>query len=185
MKKKFTQNKVLRMAFELIGVLICLFVIFIQRTNQNELYWSQFVHSLYLTFGRTLFVFGLSFILLPSLLGIKSLVFFMMDTKFFNFVAKVSYCTYLVHMNFIYQGTATVKIELYYDPLTKYTVFVAHSVISIFFGLLFALMVEIPFVKLQKTFMTYLIKSKKKQQKVEVQSAINETIAEMKPKASP
>ena len=109
----------------------------------------------------------------------------MMDTKFFNFVAKVSYCTYLVHMNFIYQGTATVKIELYYDPLTKYTVFVAHSVISIFFGLLFALMVEIPFVKLQKTFMTYLIKSKKKQQKVEVQSAINETIAEMKPKASP
>ena len=103
MKKKFTQNKVLRMAFELIGVLICLFVIFIQRTNQKELYWPQFVHSLYLTFGKPLFVIGLSFILLPSLLGIESLVHFLMDTKFFNFVGKVSFCTYLLQNSFIFR----------------------------------------------------------------------------------
>ena len=160
MKRKFVQSKVLRIAFELIGVLICLFVIFIQRTNQNELYWPQFVHSLYLTFGKALFVVGLSFILLPSLLGIQSLVSFTMDTKFFNFVAKVSYCTYLIHYNFIYQGTASLKFEQYYYPLTTSTFFVARSVLSIFFGFLLALVVEIPFAKLQKTFMTYLMKSK-------------------------
>ena len=125
LKKKVVESRLIRVAIEMTGVLLGLFLILIQRTNQNDGYWPQYVHSLYLTYAKTLFVVAISLIVMPSLLGADSMVRFIMDTKFFNFVAKVSYCTYLVHAMFIFQWLLQYKVDLYYDIVSSYDVFVA------------------------------------------------------------
>ena len=158
LKKKVIESRVIRVTIEMTGVLLGCFLIFIQRTNQNYMYWPQYVHSLYLTYAKTLFVIAISLIVLPSLLGADSMVRFIMDTKFFNFVAKVSYCTYLVHAIFIFQWLIQYKVDLYYDIASSYDVFISQSVMSIIGGFLLALLVEIPCSKLQKQLMTSLMK---------------------------
>ena len=165
LKKKFEENKFLRIGVELIGVFIIFFIMIIQRTNQNEHRWPQFVHSLYLTYTKTLFVMGLSIAILPSILGVKSFINFIMDTKIFNFIAKVSFCTYLVHVMVIYQWIGKISVDTYYSFLTEYDLCVAHSVLSILSGFVLCLFVEIPFSKLQKMLMTDLMKKEKTEKK--------------------
>ena len=91
-----------------------------------------------------------------------------MDTKLFNFIAKVSFCTYLVHAIIIVQMVAKISVDLYYSFLNEYDLFAAHAVLSIFFGFVLCLVVEIPFSKLQKILMAKLMKkSGTKKEKVE------------------
>ena len=179
LKRKLEGNRLLRIGVELTGAIIVFFIMFIQRTNQDELHWSQFVHSLYLTYAKTLFVMGLSLGILPSILGVRSLVSFVMDTKLFNFVAKVSFCTYLLHILIIYQWVGKTSVDTYYSFLTEYDFFVAHSVLSILSGFALCLLVEVPCSKLQKMLMVSLMKKDQKKPNTEESSAaINESLKE-------
>jgi peptidoglycan/LPS O-acetylase OafA/YrhL len=54
-------------------------------------------HAIYLSLGKVPFVLGLYLMVLPSLLEVKNVSFLLLDTKFFNFIAKVSFVTYLLH----------------------------------------------------------------------------------------
>lgn len=163
LKKKFEKNRLLRVGVELIGVVIIFFIMFIQRTNQNEHRWPQFVHSLYLTYAKTLFVMGLSLGILPSILGVRSFINFIMDTKLFNFIAKVSFCTYLLHVLVIYQWIGKISVDTYYSFLTEYDIYVMHAVLSILSGFVLCIFVEIPFSKLQKMLMISMLKKDKKE----------------------
>lgn len=85
---------------QFLGLFIVFFIIFIPRTLQaNTTYaWPQWLHSFYLTFTKLFFVMGVSMLATPALLGIKNdWFFFLMDTKIFNFIAKISFWTYLIH----------------------------------------------------------------------------------------
>ena len=53
-------------------------------------------------------------------------------------------------------------IDYYYSLLSLYGLVVTHSVMSILGGFLLCLVVEIPFSKLQKILMTWLLKKKAK-----------------------
>ena len=165
---------------ELVGVIIIFTVMFIQRTNQNEHFWVQLMHSLYLTYAKTIFVMGMSLAVLPSLLGVESFVHFLMDTKLFNFIAKVSFCTYLVHVIIIYQFIGKLSVDLYYSYLNEYALYAAHAVLSILWGFVLCLVVEIPFSKLQKVLMGKLMgKDRAKRENVEKSEVnINQSIKE-------
>jgi peptidoglycan/LPS O-acetylase OafA/YrhL len=92
-------KRIIRIACELFGIIIMAFIVFIPHTLQVDIIWPQIAYSLYAALTRFLFVFGLTLTILPSLLGCKrSLVIFLMDTNLFNFIAKISFCTYLVHL---------------------------------------------------------------------------------------
>lgn len=96
--------------FEFSGVLILCFVILVPRTAQgDDHHWSQLAHSLYLTYAKIFYVFGVALIVLPSLLGINTFVRFILDTKAFNFIAKISFWTYLVHLTFMDQWIYSFK----------------------------------------------------------------------------
>lgn len=125
-------------------------MVLIPRTEQVGDSWPQLAHTLYLTYGKTVFVFSVFLIILPSLLGTQSIIRFIMDTKMFNFVAKVSYCTYLLHLCFIYWWDSQVSTNLYYELIGVYSLFASHSVISVLGGFVLAVLVEIPCAKFQK-----------------------------------
>ena len=82
-----------------------MFIVFIPRTSQLGLYWPNFVNAVYLTYSKSLFVFGITLLILPSLLGSSSIVGFVLDTPVTNFISKVSFFTYLIHINVISQWT--------------------------------------------------------------------------------
>lgn len=105
---------------------------------------------------------ALSMIILPSLLGIKSIIIWMMDTKFFNWIAKISFWTYLIHLTIMTQWFGNVNTDQYYALIPIYGLFAAHSVLSMTFGLIFTLIIEIPFTKLQKKLMHMLMNKKVK-----------------------
>ena len=88
---------------------------------------------------------------MSTLLGIKSSFFrTVLDTKFFNFMAKISFCVYLVHYIVITQVLGNNKIDLYYNIEDRYVNLLGILCISCFFGFLLTILVEVPFSLLQK-----------------------------------
>jgi len=59
--------------------------------------WPEAAHAIYLSIEKISFTFGIYLLIIPSLLEIPNITFFLMDTKFFNFTGKISFWTYLIH----------------------------------------------------------------------------------------
>jgi peptidoglycan/LPS O-acetylase OafA/YrhL len=137
-----------------------MFIILIPRTLQVDIKWPQIAHSLYLSLGKALFVLALYLMVLPSLLGIPNFTFFIMDTKFFNFISKVSFWTYLIHYMVVLQVIYRQKIDFYYTVDDIVPIYVAVAAFSVFFGLMGTILVELPFAKLEKMLMNTLMGKK-------------------------
>jgi peptidoglycan/LPS O-acetylase OafA/YrhL len=85
----------------------------------------------------------------PALLGIKHDWFFwLMDTKFFNFIAKISFWTYLIHYMIIEFICYRQKTDFYYDVGDVLSLYIPAAVIAMFFGFIGTLLIENPFAKL-------------------------------------
>jgi peptidoglycan/LPS O-acetylase OafA/YrhL len=122
---------------------------FIIRILQAGGTWPQVAHSFYLTFSKLFFVVGVSMLATPSLLGIKGDFFFwLMDTKMFNFMAKVSFWTYLIHYMVVEFVCYRQKTDFYFDVGDVFTLYVPVTVIAMFLGFLGTVLVENPFAKL-------------------------------------
>jgi len=142
------KNKYLIHLFQIFGLALMLFIILIPRTLQVGGTWPQWLHSLYLSTGKVFFVMGMFSTIVPSLLDLPNFTFFIMDTKFFNFTSKLSFWTYLIHYMVVLQITYTQKIDFYYSALDVIPIYIPTAAISVFFGFLGTLVVEIPFAKM-------------------------------------
>ncbi len=127
--------------FQIIGLGIMVTVVVLPRDLQLGNTWSQTVHSLYLSLGKVFFVLGLYLMIIPSLLGVPNFIFFVMDTKFFNFLSKVSFFTYLLHYMVILQIYYRQKIDFYYSMFDIFPLYIPICAISIFVGLMGTILV--------------------------------------------
>ena len=112
-------------------------MLLIPNTGQGSKIWPQFVHSLYLTYSKFIFSFGLSLIILPYLILPQShqiFIRFILDTKIFNFIAKISFWVYLIHVNILLYFYGSRTYDFYYNYLSVYVLFVSFAVISIIIG---------------------------------------------------
>ena len=81
LREKMIGNKYLVHLFQIVGVGLMLFVVLIPRTLQlDSTAWPQWLHSFYLSTGKVFFVLGMYLTILPSLLDVKNMTFFLMDT---------------------------------------------------------------------------------------------------------
>lgn len=155
------KNKYLVHLFQLLGLGIMLFVVLIPRMLQIDgTAWSQTTHSFYLSTGKVFFVLGMYLSILPSLLDLPNFTFFIMDTKFFNFIAKISFWTYLIHYMVVLQITYRQKIDFYYSVGDIIPLYIPTAAISVFLGLVGTLIVEIPFAKMEKMLLNKLMGKK-------------------------
>lgn len=130
----------------------------IPRTAQGDKnHWSQLTHSLFLTYSKLAFIIGLTFLILPSLLGVEGLVRFTMDTKAFNFMGKISFWTYLIHLTIMFRWITSIQIDFYYAYVPLFVLFVSSATQSMLVGFVFCVLVEVPFVGLQKQLITYML----------------------------
>jgi peptidoglycan/LPS O-acetylase OafA/YrhL len=120
---------------QLLGLAIILFIIVIPRTLQVGHKWPQIAHTFYLTFTKLFFVIGVSMLVTPALLGIKNdLVFFLMDTKFFNFIGKISFWTYLIHYMVIEHATYVQKLDYYFDVNDVFMLYIPVAILAMVYG---------------------------------------------------
>jgi hypothetical protein len=148
LRNKMTHNKYLIYMFQIFGLILMLFVILIPRTLQQGGTWPQPLHSLYLSFGKVVFVMGMFSSVLPSLLDVPNFTFFIMDTKFFNFISKISFWTYLIHYMVVMQIVYRQKIDFYFKIGDIMPLYFPTVIISLFFGFIGTITVEVPFAKM-------------------------------------
>lgn len=102
-----------------------------------------------------------------------------MDTKIANFIAKISFWTYLIHYMIIEHSCFIQKVDYYYDVGDVLTLYFPVSLIAMGFGFVGTLLVEQPFAKLEKM----LFEGKKKgakhteeKQVYKVQTLLNDSV---------
>ena len=77
--------------------------------------WPQWVHSSYWTFSKPIFILGLFMTVIPSALGIRrSLFTTILNARVLIFVARISFCTYLVHLMVLFQYMYSRNYDIYY-----------------------------------------------------------------------
>ena len=151
LKDKMEENRKVKNIMQLVGLFIILFIVLIVRTLQVGYIWPQFVHSLYLSTTKLFFVMGVSLLVTPSLLGIKNdMVFFLMDTKFFHYIGKISFWTYLIHYMFILHVNYTQRVDFYYDVRDVFSLYLPVAILSMISGAVGTIVIEVPFAKLEQ-----------------------------------
>lgn len=104
--------------------------------------WPQWVHSLYWTFSKPIFILCLFMAVIPSALGIKRSVFStILNAKILIFIARISFCTYLVHLMVLYQFIYTQNYDIYF---TNGSIFILHFGLvlkSLFFGFMLTIII--------------------------------------------
>ena len=133
---------------------------------------------MYLSTGKVFFVLGMYMSILPSLLDIPNFTFFIMDTGFFNFIAKVSFWTYLIHYMVVLQITYRQKIDFYYSVGDIIPVYIPTAAISVFLGFIGTITVEVPFGKMEKMLMNKLMGKKDISRKVDKVGSLTEPLVQ-------
>lgn len=94
---------------------------------------------------KPLFIVGIIMLVLPTILGCKHSFFkLILDNKLFNFMAKISFCTYLVHLIVLIQYIFSRTEDSYYSITDAFPKYLGCLVLSCFFGFLVTVFVEVP-----------------------------------------
>ena len=94
---------------------------------------------------------GVSFLATPSLLGVKNdLFFFLTDTKFFHYIGKISFWTYLIHYMFVLHVNYTQRVDFYYSARDIFSLYLPVAILSMVFGAIGTIVIEVPFAKLEQ-----------------------------------
>lgn len=159
MKGKFEKNKFLRISVEWIGFGIMAFLMLIVRTLQIGHNWPQILHSLYSCLEKPIFIIGLFMVIFPTILGCKGSFFhLLLSNKLFNFLAKISFCTYLVHVMVMIQSIMSRTYDNYYSLITTFPLYLGNLVVSCFIGFLMTIFVELPCSAWQKRLMEKIMR---------------------------
>lgn len=135
------------------------FVVFIPRTLQVGYEWPQIIHSFYLCFSKPIFIIGMVSVLLPSLLGIKDSFFrTILCASVFNIIAKISFCTYLLHLAFLYQFINSRTEDIYYSINDVFVLYLGSLAVSCLLGFIMTIIVEVPCSYYQKELMKFFKK---------------------------
>lgn len=145
------KNKYIRIGCEWFGFGLMALVAFLPRNLQTGSHWSQLAMSFYWGFSKPVFLFGLILTILPSTLGFSHSFFNLILTpKIFHFIARISFCTYLVHLMILYQFIFTRNYNIYFNLIDTFQAYMGMLMLSLFFGFLLTVIVELPFAKLQR-----------------------------------
>jgi len=99
-------------------------------------------------------------VVIPTALGIKRSFFeLILNSKLLMLIARISFCTYLVHLMVIYQVIYVQNNDYYYDLRTMFVIYMGILVLSLVLGFLLTILVEVPFSNLLKSVMKNRIKS--------------------------
>ncbi len=120
---------------QFLGLCLMVATVVVIRDLQVGHTWPEWAHAFYISFEKITFTFGVYLMILPTLMEVPNISFFLLDTKFFNAISKISFWVYLVHFMVIMWFTFGEMADFYYGWKTIISSnFFAMAVISLFFG---------------------------------------------------
>lgn len=147
--------------FQLVGLGFMLTTIILPHDLQVGNEWPPIGHALYLSLEKLTFTFGLYLLIIPTLLEVPNLSFFLLDTKFFNCTSKISFWTYLIHFMIVEKVSYEQKVDFYYTPETILPLYLAIALLSSAAGFMGTILVEVPFSKMEKMLFSVMLGRKK------------------------
>ena len=126
---------------QLLAVGLFLTTIMLPHNLQVGNTWPQWAHGAYLSFEKISFTFGIYLLVLPTLLEVPNMAFFLLDTKFFNFISKISFWVYLIHFMIVEKISYEQKVDFYYTAETIIPLYLSIATCSLFFGFLGTMLV--------------------------------------------
>ena len=136
------ERNILRIGIEWLGIGLMSLVTFIPRPLQTGSHWPQLAHCLYFILSKPIFTFGLILTVLPSCLGLRHSFFaLILNAKIFSWIARISFCTYLVHVLILYCYIFSRTYDVYYVPVDTFVIYFGLLVICLFFGFVLTIFV--------------------------------------------
>jgi len=154
MMDKIDNSKKIRMIMYVSGTILFWALIFIfYPINNYPDSFPQFFNVMFLTFSRGIFTVGMNLVLLPVLMGHNSLMRKFLSMDIFTPLARLTFGAYLVHPTFmLFDSLNTVRGE--YMTINYGIVhFICFIVVAFVTSCIFTLLVETPFMNLEKTFL--------------------------------
>lgn len=152
-KKAMLANWVVKYSFYISGFFICLFLTFFPR--HFEKYpeeWSQGLIVFWLSFQRLIFVIGLTFILMHSLIISKDFIARFLAWTPFGVISNISFCAYLIHYFIIERSFMGSRQTIFYGLESVMYMLFADILLTLFFAALLSVFVEQSFINLEKFF---------------------------------
>lgn len=97
MQKRMLKKRSISWISQLLGVAFMVTTVLIPHDLQVGNVWPEWGHAFYLSFEKLTFTAGIYFLILPTLLEVPNMAFFLLDTRLFNFLSKISFWAYLFH----------------------------------------------------------------------------------------
>ena len=151
---KLDQSKAFRIVLYILGTAIFWTMIFIfYPINNYPESFGQFFNVMFLTFSKAIFVIGMSMILLPCLMGHNSLMRRVLSFDAFTPLARLTFGAYMVHPTFmLFDAFNTVRGE-YLTINFGITRYLAWLIAAFGTSMVCTLLVETPFMNLEKFFL--------------------------------
>ena len=141
----------IKFIFYAVGLFWINFLIFFpnELTHDNQA-WSQAFQWIYIIFSRSFYIFGLFCVTICCLLNIPDVVGFIANWKIWGFIARISFCAYLVHYFIIQRSLYNYRQSNYFsnESLVYWTI--ADIIITLVAASILSLLVEIPFMNMEK-----------------------------------
>jgi len=136
--------------------------------------WSRGVSTVHNIFNRSMFVFGLGLIILPTFVGRLRLVRNILGSEPFAVLARLNYMVYMVHCLVIFWYLLDSKQSIYANELNLWFMSIGAIVVSFLFAIPATLLFEAPFMNIEK----YLLFPAKRERTFKVHASINGTVDE-------
>lgn len=153
--KVITKNTVARYVGFVVGVGLITFVVFIQHSAYADIKngfesWTTGENVMFLGFEKILYGFGISAVLMPSLLGKFPYLTDFLGAAMWAPLAKMTFAVYLSHI--LVMGCVFYSFEtaFFWAPLNTAIEYVAGVVLCYAAGFVLSLVVEAPFMGLEK-----------------------------------
>jgi peptidoglycan/LPS O-acetylase OafA/YrhL len=104
----------------------------------------------YASFHRHLWAISIGWIILACVMGSGGIVNKILSWKPFMPLGRLSFCTYLASLEIQMMYSSRVKQSLIYDPFTQTNIFFSHLTLSLFVGFVLTILLESPFMQLEK-----------------------------------
>eukprot|EP00357_Protocruzia_adherens_P036481 CAMPEP_0115016484 /NCGR_PEP_ID=MMETSP0216-20121206/27472_1 /TAXON_ID=223996 /ORGANISM="Protocruzia adherens, Strain Boccale" /LENGTH=499 /DNA_ID=CAMNT_0002386965 /DNA_START=29 /DNA_END=1528 /DNA_ORIENTATION=- len=149
-----------RLLFYAVGITLTSFVIFSvwPLAKDYGTLWDDPTNAAYLSFGRSGFVLGMAFFLLPVVLGHNTFVRNLLDNYLMVPLSRLTYGVYLTQLTVItwFWGTQQYGFEVTY--MQVFYIAIGTALTCFLISAVLYLLVEIPMARLERT---YLMPSKK------------------------
>lgn len=171
---KVHESRALRMLLYFIGSVLFFGMIFIfYPINNHPENFGDFFNVMFLTFSRAILITGMSMILLPAMMGHCWAVRSFLSLDVFTPLARLTFGAYMVHPIFMWFDAFNSVKSQYVTINFGIVKFICWIVVSFLTSLGFTLLVETPFMILEKTFLMGGGKKKKKLDKMGSQVSSN------------